>query len=157
MTRADYPAIGALVPHSGPMCLLDRVLEHGPDRTVCAVLPRRDTLIAPSAGGVPAWVGLEYMAQCIAVHGGLVARERGLPPRPGVFLGSRRVGFGVQHFAPDRELRVAARHHRGERGLVAFDCEIRELDGGSPLVHGRLNVYLVEGWEALGGIGGDAD
>ncbi len=156
MTREGFPAIAALVPHSGPMCLLDRVLEHGPDRTMCAVLPRGDGLLAPSDRGVPSWVGLEYMAQCIAAHGGLVARERGLPPRPGVFLGSRRVRFGVQRFEIGRELRVVARHHRGERGLVAFDCEIRELDGGSPLVHGRLNVYLVETWEALEGVGGDA-
>ena len=151
MTRSDFPAIGALVPHSGPMCLLDRVLAHAPDHTVCAVDPRRSTLFAASGGGVPAWVGLEYMAQCIAAHGGLVALAQGLPLRPGVFLGSRRVSFAVQHFDADRELRVSARHHRGARGLVAFDCEIRDLDGESPLVHGRLNVYLVEAWEALEG------
>ena len=156
MSRGGFPAIAALVPQAGPMCLLDRVLEHGPDHTVCAVDPGRSSLLAAPDGSVPAWVGLEYMAQCIAAHGGLIALARGLPLRPGVLLGSRRLSFGVQRFEIDRELRVSVRHHRGERGLVAFDCDVRDLDGGPPLVHGRLNVYLVEGWEALEAIGGDA-
>jgi predicted hotdog family 3-hydroxylacyl-ACP dehydratase len=97
------------------------------------------------------------MALCVAAQGGLVALVRGEPPRPGVLLGSRRVGFGVQRFASDRELRVRARHHRGERGLVAFDCELCDPDGGPPLVHARLHVYLVDGWEALEAASGDAD
>jgi predicted hotdog family 3-hydroxylacyl-ACP dehydratase len=156
VSGAAFPAIGALLPQAGPMRLLDRVLEHGADHTVCAVLPRRSRLLAASDGSVPVWVGLEYMAQCIAAHGGLIALARDEAPRPGVFLGSRRVSFGVQHFALDRELRVSARHHRGERGLVVFDCEVRDLDGGSPLVHGRLNVYLVDAWGALEGAGGNA-
>jgi predicted hotdog family 3-hydroxylacyl-ACP dehydratase len=137
------------------MCLLDRVVEHDASRTVCAVDPGRSALLAAPDGSVPVWVGLEYMAQCIAAHGGLVALERGEPPRPGVLLGSRRLRFGVQRFEPGRELRVAARHHRGERGLLAFDCEVREAGGHSPLVRGRLNVYIVDGFEDLGAIAGD--
>jgi predicted hotdog family 3-hydroxylacyl-ACP dehydratase len=156
VSGAHFPAIALLLPQAGPMRLLDRVIEHRADRTACAVDPTRSRLFAAPDGGVPAWVGLEYMAQCIAAHGGLVARARGEARRPGVLLGSRRVRFGVQHFARDRELRVSARHHRGERGLVVFDCEVRDLDGGAALVHGRLNVYLVDAWEALGGDGDDA-
>lgn len=156
MSRARFPSIASLVPHAGPMRLLDRVLEHGPRHTVCAVDPARSQLLAAPDGRVPAWVGLEYMAQCIAVHGGLVAQARGEPLRPGVLLGSRRVSLAVASFEPERELWVSARHHRGESGLVAFDCDLREADGGSPLVEARLNVYLVERWEALEALGGDA-
>ena len=156
MSRAGFPSIAELVPQAGPMCLLDRVLEHAPGCTVCAVDPGRSALLAAPDGSVPVWVGLEYMAQCIAAHGGLIALARGESQLPGVLLGSRRVSFGVERFEIGRELRVSARHHRGERGLVAFDCDVRDLDGGPPLVHGRLNVYLVEGWEALEAIGGDA-
>jgi predicted hotdog family 3-hydroxylacyl-ACP dehydratase len=155
MSRGGFPAIEALVPHSGPMCLLERVIEHGPGHTVCAVDPGRSRLLAAPDGSVPVWVGIEYMAQCIAAHGGLVALERGEPRRPGVLLGARRVRFDVPRFEADRELRVLARHHRGERGLLAFECEIRDARGGAPLVEGRLNVYTVDGWGALEASRGD--
>ena len=131
------------------MCLLERVLEHGPGETICAVDPARSRLFAAPDGSVPAWVGLEYMAQCVAAHGGLLAHAHGEPLRPGVLLGSRRVRLFVERFAAERELRVRARHHRGESGLVAFDCEVREDGGAAVLVEARLAIYLLERWEAL--------
>jgi hypothetical protein len=50
---------------------------------------------------------------------------------------------------PPGPLEVEARHHRGERGLVAFDCIVRDPAGGAALVEGRVNVYIVEHWEDL--------
>jgi predicted hotdog family 3-hydroxylacyl-ACP dehydratase len=144
-----FAPVESLVPHAGPMCLLARVIEHGPERTLCGVDPAQSAVLASPDGSIPIWVGLEYMAQCIAAHAGLLARARGEAPRPGVLLGSRRLRFAAQRFARDRELCVEARHHRGERGLVAFDCEVREASGGPPLVQGRLNVYIVGGFEEL--------
>jgi len=155
MSGADFPPISTLVPHSGPMSLLDAVLEHDRERTVCSVDPERSGLFAEADGRVPAWVGIEYMAQCIAAHGGLAARAQGAPPRPGLFLGTRRVEFGRSHFHPGETLLVTATHHHGESGLVAFDCEVRATTGGEPLVNGRMNVYIVEDWNALEGSGDD--
>lgn len=149
--RADaFPSIEELVPHSGPMCLLTRVIEHDTGGTVCEAAAERSELLANRDGSVPVWVGLEYMAQCIAAHAGLVGQARGEPVRPGLFLGSRRVRFSVQHFAADQRLRVSARHRAGVSGLVAFDCEIRDVSGGPPLVRARANVYIVEHWQELG-------
>jgi predicted hotdog family 3-hydroxylacyl-ACP dehydratase len=146
----SYPPIDELVPHGGPMCLLSRVLAHDAAGTVCSVTPGPGDLLAGPDGAVPVWAGLEYMAQCVAVHGGLRARRAGHALRPGLFLGSRRVNFGVQSFAPGRALRVAARHHAGETGLVAFDCEVRDDSAGAPLVQARVNVYIVDDWQELG-------
>ena len=155
MSRPALPPLSTHVPHSGPMSLLDRVLEHDRGRTVCSVDPARSGLFAEPDGRVPVWLGLEYMSQCIAAHGGLAARALGEPPRPGLFLGSRRVEFETDWFAPDVGLHVTALHHRGETGLVAFDCDVRSAAGGDPLVKGRMNVYIVDDWEALEGEGGD--
>jgi predicted hotdog family 3-hydroxylacyl-ACP dehydratase len=140
--------VAELTPHSAGMCLLEAILEHSPERTLCRVDPRGSALLADPDGGVPVWVGLEYMAQCVAVHGGLAARARGEAPRPGLFLGCRKARFEAQEL-PGHPLEVEARHHRGERGLVAFDCRVRDPDGGSTLVEGRVNVYIVERWEDL--------
>ncbi len=151
MTGAPFPPVAMVVPHAGPMCLLGRILAHDPTRTVVSVDPARSALLAAPDGSVPVFVGLEYMAQCVAAHGGLAARARGETLGPGLFLGARRVSFGVQGFAPDRELVVEVRHHRGERGLVAFDGTVREASGGPPLVQGRLNVYIVGSGKELDG------
>jgi predicted hotdog family 3-hydroxylacyl-ACP dehydratase len=131
------------------MLLLDRVLEHALDRTVCRVDVEASELFRGCDGSVPAWVGLEYMAQCAAVHGALAARARGRTPGPGLFLGSRRARFRAEAFEPHQVLRVSARHHRGESGLVAFDCEIRDEAGGAALAEARVNVYTVDAWSDL--------
>ena len=148
MTGAPFPAVSELTPHSGGMCLLDVVLEHSQERTLCRVDPRGSALLCDRDGSVPIWVGLEYMAQCVAVHGGLVSRARREAPRPGLFLGCRKARFTAQEL-PSHPLEVEAVHHRGELGLVAFDCQLRDPADGSTLVEGRVNVYLVESWQDL--------
>jgi predicted hotdog family 3-hydroxylacyl-ACP dehydratase len=153
VTDAPFEPVAELIPHSGPMCLLDRVVEHSPETTICAVDPGASSVLARPDGSVPAWVALEYMAQCVAVHGGLAARARGEDPRPGLLLGSRRLRFDARDFAPGDELRVSVRHHAGERGLVVFDCAVARDCDAAPLVQGRLNVYILDDWRQLGTFG----
>ena len=145
-----FPAIEELVRHSGPMCLLSRVLAHTPDETVCRVDPERSTLFADELGRVPAWLGIEYMAQCVAAHGGLVARAHGEAPRPGLFLGSRRVEIRAADFEPGHALDVSVRHVRGTIGLTAFEGVVAHAAGGEPIVSGRLNVYVARDAAELG-------
>ena len=149
MSAPPLPEVAGLLPHSGPMLLLDRVLEHSPQGTVCSVAVEASELFRETDGSVPTWVGLEYMAQCAAAHGALAARARGEALRPGLFLGSRRVRLRADAFGPHQVLRVSAHHHRGEAGLVAFDCEIRDAAGGELLADARVNVYTVEAWSDL--------
>ncbi len=145
----SYPRPIELVPHSGPMCLLSRVLEHEASRTTCEARVDASGCFCSADGSVPAWLALEYMAQCAAVHGGLRARRAGAPPRPGLFLGSRRAALHVDEFPAGARLWVTARHHRGETGLVAFDCEVVPAGGGAPLAEGRLSVLVFEDWAEL--------
>src|SRR5207245_182029 len=68
------------------MILLTRILAHAEKRTTCAVEISSASAFLDGQGGVPAWVALEYMAQCIAAHGGL----RGRADRPGARGGAVR-------------------------------------------------------------------
>jgi len=147
--REPFPTVAELIPHSGPMCLLDRVLEHSPESTVCRVDPSGSLVLARPDGSVPAWVALEYMAQCVAVHGGLLARSSGGKSRPGLLLGSRRVRLDARDLAPGEILRVSAHHHAGESALVVFECKVAREGGEDPLVQARLNVYIAEDWREL--------
>jgi predicted hotdog family 3-hydroxylacyl-ACP dehydratase len=131
------------MPHAGPMRLLERVEAHDGERTVCLALPATSTLFQEAGGEVPSWLGIEYMAQCAAAHGGLLARGRGEPPGAGLFVGSRRLVFRCRAFAPDVPLRVSARLAAGRGHTLAFDCAVEDPAGGPPLVEGRLNVLLL--------------
>lgn len=150
-----FPPISELLPHRGAAVLLDRVLAHDATSTSCAADPGRAVLYRDADGRVPSYVGLELMAQTVAVHGGLSDREAGRPTRPGFFLGSRRLVFRRSHFEPGCILEITVRHLRGSAGLLAFDCELREAghssqgSGEEPMVSGVLTVYLLESFEAL--------
>jgi len=145
-----YPPIAELIPHADGMLLLDRVVAHAATHTVCATSADRSPLFADPDGSVPSWVGIEYMAQCAAVHGELANRNRDAAPRPGLLLGCRRLEIRADVFAAGDPLEVVARHHMGDSGLVAFDCSIRSASSGDTLVEGRVNLYLFRDWSEFG-------
>jgi predicted hotdog family 3-hydroxylacyl-ACP dehydratase len=137
---SEFPPIAQLLPQAGAARLLERVLAHDGDGTRCAVDPSHGALFRDADGRVPAWVALEYMAQCAAADGSLRGRARGEPLVPALLIGARRVALRCRHFEPAQALEVTARHAAGGRELLAFDCAVFDARGGEPLAEGRLNV-----------------
>ncbi len=153
VTQSELPPISELIPHSGRMALLDCVLEHSSEETLCELEIRPESSFRNAQGAVPVWVGTEYMAQCMAVHGGLAARkaDEGSRPKRGFLVGSRRIRFQASEFQPGQRLHVRARHLRGEIGFVSFQCSIHDAPSNALLVEGMLNVFITEESEpALG-------
>jgi len=129
----------AWVPHRGAMNLLDDV-EHCDDLTIVARVRVPAGGLFQGADGVPAWVGIEYMAQAVAAWSGARARTGGGSPRIGYLLGSRRYEAAVPAFEVGAELRVfASCELMGDNGLGMFDCRIEQ--GGRVLASGRLSVF----------------
>jgi predicted hotdog family 3-hydroxylacyl-ACP dehydratase len=151
MSATAYPELAELLPHSGPMLLLARVISHAPARTVCALDPAASELFRDADGGVPGWLALEWMAQCIAAHGGLVARREGRAPSPGMLVGAKRVALERARFAAGESLEVEARFTGGAGALASFECALRA--GGEVVATGSLSVYVSE---ALGRAKGSA-
>lgn len=142
------PGIRQLVPHAGPMVLLDRVLE-ADENAICATVGiDADSLFySADAGGVGCWVGVEYMAQAIAAHAGFLAWRKGHPIQVGFLLGARKYATTVPAFAAGSTLYVRAHLVlRGENGLSAFDCTIaRSPDAGAAaLASATLTVFQPE-------------
>ena len=151
MPEPGFPAIEAILPHEGAMVLLSRVLSHHGDSTVCAVDVDNSGMFRDASGGVPVWVAVEYMAQCVAAHAGLVARAAGEPPPMGFLLGGRRVTFHVARFQRGERLRVNARRvWGGPGGMVSFDCSLEDATTGKLVAEGRLNCAVAEAGKALG-------
>ena len=84
----DRYRVEELVPHRGPMCLLDDIVDYGEDWLRATVTPRPGATFA-AADGVPAWVGIEYMAQAASAFGGIEQVQRGERPSIGLLIGAR--------------------------------------------------------------------
>jgi len=129
----------AWVPHRGAMSLLATV-EHCDDESIVARVRVPADGLFTCAGGVPPWVGIEYMAQAVAAWSGARARAGGGSPRIGYLLGSRRYEAMVPMFEAGAELQVHAQCElTGDNGLGLFDCRITQ--DGRLLASGRLSVF----------------
>ena len=132
-------AMDTWVPHRGAMNLLTTV-EHCDDQTILArvVVPSQGLFVTDD--GVPAWIGIEYMAQAVAAWSGARARDGGGSPRIGYLLGSRRYEALVSSFEAGSVLQVFAQCElMGSNGLGMFDCRITR--GERVLASGRLSVF----------------
>jgi predicted hotdog family 3-hydroxylacyl-ACP dehydratase len=122
-----YLPIETYVPHRGAMRLLDALIEADTHHAVAQLTIPLDGLFVEH-GQVPAWVGLEYMAQTIAAwsgHRNLATRT----PRSGLLLGTRHFDAQVPAFAAGSVLRVVAHHQfSGDNGMDLFQCEIWQAD-----------------------------
>jgi predicted hotdog family 3-hydroxylacyl-ACP dehydratase len=120
------------------MRLIDRVLLVDADQAVAEVEVPFDGLFVRD-GQVPAWIGIEYMAQTVAAWAGGRAQLRGGQPRPGLLLGSRRYEAHCEGFPSGASLRVEARCELiGSNGLGQFDCRITQ--DGRELATARIAV-----------------
>jgi 3-oxoacyl-[acyl-carrier-protein] synthase-1 len=120
----DMPDIRSLLPHSGTMVLLDRVVSIEGDALCAEVGIRPDSLFC-GADGVGAWVGIEYMAQAVAAHAGYAARLRGEPVKIGFLLGSRRYECTRPTFTLGSILHVHVKNMlQSDNGLASFECRI---------------------------------
>jgi predicted hotdog family 3-hydroxylacyl-ACP dehydratase len=123
------PDIRSLVPHAGPMVLLDRVISVDEDSLLAEVVIRSDSLFW-NADGVGAWVGIEYMAQAIGAWAGYTAQLRGEPVKLGFLLGTRRYECSRPIFISGSVLRVhIQRVFQDENGLGSFECYIDDEEG----------------------------
>lgn len=123
-----FPPIRTLVPHAGPMVLLDQVLS-ADEENLCAEVTITAASLFYADDGVGAWVGVEYMAQAIAAHAGYLAQRDGAQIKVGFLLGARRYEAQVPAFAAGSVLHVHVhRALQAENGLGAFECRI-ELQG----------------------------
>ncbi len=141
MTRS-LPPVEALVRHSGTMLLIDRLVEASATHAVSEVEISESSTFYREGVGVPAYVGLEYMAQTIAAYDGALRAESGTPPAIGFLLGTRRYNSARGHFASGETLRVRVDMTFNENGMAAFDGTIRI--GGEECVAATINVYRPE-------------
>lgn len=131
--------IDAVLPHRDSMRLIHRVVAWEDASIAVEVdVPAQGLFCTPD--GVPAWVGVEYMAQAIAAWAGCRARHAGRVPSIGFLLGTRRYTAHQPFFAAGSCLRVEANCELlGENGLGMFACRI--LAGDIEMAVANVSVF----------------
>ena len=147
MSRAEFPHISELVPHRGPILLLDEVVDHDGESTVSRVDIASQSWLKREDGSVDSWLALEYMAQCVSAHEGLRALAEGRSPPFGYLVNATRLAIRRTRFKADESLYVRVRRVRGRPGLgvLSHRCTLhasRITDASAPLAEGRLTMSL---------------
>jgi predicted hotdog family 3-hydroxylacyl-ACP dehydratase len=138
----DRAGIAERIPHSGSMCLLERLERWDADSILCSTR----THLQPdnplrTAGGLLAPNAIEYAAQAMALHGGLLAAE-GSTPSAGFLASSRNVRFSVARLDDvDGALQVQARRLSGDTNQVLYEFAVND-SAGRVLAEGRAVVVL---------------
>lgn len=138
----DYKPAADYLPHETPMVLVEKVLSVGEERACCQVTVGEGVL-APflnAEGDLPAWFGIEIIAQTIGVWSGWHGRQQqDSKPSPGMLLGGRGYRCQSPVFPAGSVLDVTVT-------LLMRDEKIGSFDGlitinGERFASGRLNTY----------------
>lgn len=129
-----------LIPHAGPMCLLDSVDSWDMEEIRCTAHSHHDLANPLRSGEMLAAVhGLEYGAQAMAVHGGLLARQRGEPIPGGYLAAVRDLRFEVERLdLLSDPLQVHARCLLVEGGHRIYGIAVQA--GEQPVLAVRVTV-----------------
>ncbi len=141
LSKIDIPS---LIPHQRGMCLLEAVVSWDETRIRCLSSSHRNPA-HPLRGksGLLSVCGIEYAAQAIAVHGGLLASQQPEfhAPSVGYLANAKDVNWSVGRLDDiDGDLQVDAEQliSEGGRSIYAFKLSA----DGRDLMQGRIAVVL---------------
>lgn len=133
-------AVDTLLPQSGQMVLIDSIVEAGSDFIVVDLAVSDDGLFSDENHTVPAWIGLEYMAQAVAAYSGYQRKLKGQEIDLGFLLGTRFYECSVGHFICGERLSVRAEKIiEAANDMVVFDCT---LSGKRVQARSKLNLLM---------------
>lgn len=116
-------AVEKWIPHRDQLVLIDEVIEVSAQNACAKVLISEDTLFCEN-GKVPAWVGIEYMAQTMAVYSGGLAQENSDPVSIAFLLGARKYESSVSHYNIGETLIINVEPQMIHDQISSFDCDI---------------------------------
>lgn len=140
MTKPSHYRPADLLPHGPQAVLLEEVLDWNDDIVSTALTVHADDRYFQPGLGVPAHLGIEWMAQTAGVFAGLEAKAAGQAVRIGFLLGTRHYRAAQSWFAAGQRLMVSAKLVFREQGMAVFDCRILKSDGEEAAT-ARLTVY----------------
>ena len=123
MMQACHYDIKEILYHAPPMILIDGV-EAYDDNMVASVVEITADSPFLEDGSVPAYVGIEYMAQSIAAYSGIKARNAGQGVKIGYLVSTRSMTLNCPVFSIGDRLSVKVELVYDETPMAVFDGAI---------------------------------
>jgi predicted hotdog family 3-hydroxylacyl-ACP dehydratase len=143
----DKAGIAARIPHSGLMCLLERVTAWDTEKIHCEAINHRDVNHPlRNEGKLDATAAIEYAAQAMAVHGALIGESQNsgntdTKPKVGYLASVRDVVCKVSHLhILNGDLQISATRLTGEATRILYEFSVSA--GGEVCVTGRAAVVI---------------
>lgn len=135
------PPVSELIPHTGPMVLLEEMTTWAVGSAECRVRIRPRSAFVVD-GRVEASVTLEYMAQAVAACLGYQARLGGNEMRVGMLIACKVFTAHDSHLSVGDEVTVTVARVSGNESISQFECRLRRE--GQPFAEAVLTVYHSE-------------
>ncbi len=144
MSIVSGSALCNLIPHSGSMCLLDDVTEYDEENIVCTTRTHRNkNNPLRNNNRLDAINLIEYGAQAMAVHGGLMATQQQQIISAGYLAAVRNVKLAVEYIDDiETTLIVKAKRLMAGNGSMVYEFEISAND--AVIASGRLTVVAIK-------------
>jgi len=138
----DRNELCRLIPHYGNMCLLERVMEWDNKTIICEATSHRDKSNPLCCDGVlSSVVGIEYGAQAMAVHGGLLNANDETVVRTSYLAAACDVKFKVDWLHDiEHPLTIKAERLMVDANGMIYQFSLYALS--HMLVQGRLTVMM---------------
>jgi predicted hotdog family 3-hydroxylacyl-ACP dehydratase len=137
-----------LVPHKGKMLLLSRIIDYDLEKRTL----KSEYDIEPSCifydsdlGGVPSWVGFEFMAQSISALSGFTSKMKGEPPKVGVIMSVSNIDIFYPVIVSKAVIEIAEEVQLDK--IFTFNCSV--YSGDTLSAKGQLTVMDIDNVETL--------
>ncbi len=134
----DLPAAD-LMPHAGPMLLIERIASVD-DETLVATTRFAPGSLFEHEGRVGSWVALECIAQAVAAWAGYHGRRQGEAPRVGFLLGTSRFDVTRPWMTAGAPLRIEiSKEIQMDDGLGQFTGHL--FENGERVASAAVTVF----------------
>ncbi|WP_087019020.1 hypothetical protein [Thaumasiovibrio subtropicus] len=138
---STFPDIDQLLPHEAPMVMLDGLVAVSDKGATCEAFVGSDNLYFDATQQhIPAWIGLEMMAQAVAAKAGYRSWLEGLPPSQGMLLGTRRYTTYCTGFKQGSRLEVLVSEQADLGEMVRYSGKIS--CNGKLLAECGMNLFI---------------
>ncbi|MDR2314728.1 MAG: 3-hydroxylacyl-ACP dehydratase [Spirochaetaceae bacterium] len=142
-TAINREELHTLVPHRGKMFLLSRITGFDLEGHVLVSeydITRDCLFYREELGGVPSWVGFEFMAQSISALSGMKNRNYGKPPQLGFVLSVSQLQLYVPVFKEKTTVRIEVEEETKVDAIYSFRGAIFNMPKTEKIVEAKLTV-----------------